>query len=85
MLALSLRHQLVSLKIRVVEVLPPPVDTNMNFSEGLSKMAPEIFATLFLSQLSKGKNVINVGQSLLLEKISRLSPAMAFRMVNKKN
>ena len=79
---MALRHQLAPLKIRVVEVMPPSVDTDLNFAEGVAKMAPDKFASIFLSKLSKGGDVINVGQSAMLEKLSRLAPGMAFRMLN---
>lgn len=46
-------------------------------------MKPETFARIFIQKLSKGKEVINVGQSVALEKISRFFPKLAFKMVNK--
>ncbi|HJV96368.1 MAG TPA: SDR family NAD(P)-dependent oxidoreductase [Albitalea sp.] len=80
---MALRHQLARLKIRVVEVLPPSVDTALNTAEGVAKMSPERFATIFLKKLAQGGDVINIGQSAALEKISRLSPRLAFRMLNR--
>lgn len=78
-----LRHQLAALKIRVVEVLPPSVDTELNTARDVKKMCPDDFARIFLSKLAKGQDVINVGQSAALEKLSRIAPGMAFRMLNK--
>jgi len=82
--AMALRHQLASRGIRVVEVLPPSVDTELNRAEGVAKMSPDEFARIFLSKLSKGKSVINVGQSSALATISRLAPRLAFRMLNRR-
>ena len=83
--AMSLRHLLAPEKIRVVEVLPPSVDSELNFAKGVKKMPPEIFAKQFLAKLSRGQEVINVGQSVFLEKLSRLAPKMAFRMLNSRS
>jgi uncharacterized oxidoreductase len=82
--ATVLHHVLAGEGIRVVESLPPSVDTEMNFSEGeANKMSPDDYAKSFLSKLEHGHDVINVGQSALLEKLSRLSPRMAFWMLNR--
>jgi uncharacterized oxidoreductase len=81
--AMVLRQQLASLGIRVVEVLPPSVDTALNTADSVVKMSPERFASIFLSKLAKGKDAINVGQSAALEKLSRLAPRLAFKMINK--
>ena len=82
-ITLSIRHLLKPLNIKVVEVLPPSVDTDLNIAKGVSKMSPEAFAKVFIKKLSKGEEVINIGQSASLEKFSRLFPKMAFRMLNK--
>jgi uncharacterized oxidoreductase len=82
--AMSLRHQLASEKIRVVEVLPPVVDTDLSKNTTMTKMPPDTFARIFLKKLEAGKNVMNIGQTGLLEKFSRLFPGMAFRMLNKR-
>lgn len=81
---MSLRHQLAPLGIRVVEVLPPSVDTELNFAKGVAKMAPDEFARQFLLKLERGAEVINVGQSAALQRISRLAPGLAFRMLNRR-
>jgi len=82
-ITMSMRHQLQPLKIRVVEVLPPNVDTELNTNKGVKKMSVEEFTRIFLNKLEKGQDVINVGESAMLEKISRLFPKLAFKMLNK--
>ncbi len=80
---MSLRHQLAPEKIRVVEVLPPVVDTDLSKNATIAKMSPDTFAKIFLKKLSSGKNIMNIGQTGSLEKFSRLFPRFAFNMLNK--
>ncbi len=81
---MSMRHQLANLKIRVVEVLPPVVDTELSKEATIAKMPPDKFAKLFLEKLEKGENVMNIGQTAGLEKFSRFLPKTAFKMLNKR-
>ena len=81
--AMCMRHQLAPLRIRVVEVLPPVVDTDLSKNSPVAKMPVAVFAKKFLSRLSKGENVMNIGQTAGLEKFSRFFPSMAFKMLNK--
>lgn len=81
--AMSLRHQLRSLSVKVVEVLPPTVGTDFNKGVNAPKMAANTFARHFLNQLKQGKTVINVGQSKALSFVSRFLPGLAFTMLNR--
>jgi short-subunit dehydrogenase involved in D-alanine esterification of teichoic acids len=81
--ALSLRHQLRKTRIKVVEVLPPTVDTDFNKSIEAPKMAPAVFAKACVKQLERGKTSINIGQSKALSIFSRLMPGLAFKMLNR--
>jgi uncharacterized oxidoreductase len=79
-----IRHQLFPLKIRVVEVLPPVVETDMSKGLTISKKMPaDKFAQIFLAKLSKGENVMNIGQVAALEKLSRYFPKAAFKILNR--
>jgi uncharacterized oxidoreductase len=80
---MSMRLQLEALKIRVVEVLPPVVDTDLSKDATIAKMPADKFAKIFLAKLSKGENVMNIGQTAGLEKFSRFLPKTAFKMLNK--
>ena len=82
-ITLAIRHQLAREGVRVVEVLPPSVDTELNFAKEGKKITADEFAAEFLAGLDHGHEVINVGQSAMLEKFSRIAPSMAFRMLNK--
>lgn len=81
---MSIRKQLGALKIRVVEVLPPVVDTDLSKDNTIAKKMPaDVFAKQFISKLEKGENVMNIGQSSALDKFSRFLPKTAFKMMNK--
>jgi short-subunit dehydrogenase involved in D-alanine esterification of teichoic acids len=80
---MSLRLQLKPEKIRVVEVLPPVVDTELSKNATISKMPAKKFAEIFLSKLERGEDVMNIGQSAGLEKFSRFLPKTAFKVLNK--
>jgi len=82
-ITMSLRQQLAPLKIRVVEVLPPVVETDMSKGLKIKKMPADQFAKVLLAKLSKGENVMNIGQTAALEKFSRYLPKTAFKMLNK--
>ncbi len=81
--AMSLRHQLKKTRIKVVEVLPPTVDTDFNKGIEAPKMSPAAFAKACLQQLERGKTSINIGQSKALSLFSRLMPGLAFKMLNR--
>lgn len=72
---LSLRHQLKTTGIRVVEVVPPIVDTGLGGStrsEGTASrqtMLPEEFATEALAQLESDRDEVLVGMSVNTRKL----------------
>jgi uncharacterized oxidoreductase len=80
---LSLRHQLKSVGVRVIEVAPPIVDTGLGGgtrSEGTASrmmVTPEEFATETLAQLEADKDEVLVGVSA---KTRELGEAMFERM-----
>lgn len=82
----SLRAQLAGTSVRVVELLPPVVDTPMatELDLSFSKMAPEKLVSVFLHDLSRGKNEIAPGQSTQLKWLSRFAPRLIFGQLNKK-
>ncbi|WKL56700.1 SDR family oxidoreductase [Asticcacaulis sp. ZE23SCel15] len=83
---LSLRHQLKTTGIRVVEIAPPIVDTGLGGntrSEGVTSqmmVSPEAFATEALLQLEADKDEVLVGISAELR---RLGEALFERMNNR--
>lgn len=80
----SLRFQLSKTNVKVFELMPPVVDTEMVATlEGSPKMAPEKLAKEFFKGYSKDKLEITPGQSAQLKFMRRLAPAAIFKMLNK--
>lgn len=81
----GLRAQLEHTPVRVVELLPPVVDTPMvaDIDPSFPRMAPETLAKAFLKGLVSGKDEITPGQSGQLKVMRRLAPDFIFGQVNK--
>lgn len=85
---LSIRPQLKSYGIKVVELLPPVVDTplahgaNITEDEKLKPMAPDKLADIFWKDFKNGKEEITPGISKQLKLMSRLAPKLIFRKLN---
>lgn len=70
--------------VRIVEALPPIVDTDMTRGRGSRKMTPDAAARQILDGLASGRDEIFVGASRLLKVLMRLSPALGERiMINR--
>jgi uncharacterized oxidoreductase len=67
--------------VRVVEALPPLVDTAMTRGRGRGKMSPEACASEILAGLEAGRVEIYVGKSKLLRAIMRVSPALGWEIM----
>lgn len=84
--AKSLRGQMRSRgwPVRIVEALPPIVDTDMTRGRGSRKMTAASAARQILDGIAGGVDEIYVGASRLLKVLLRLSPALAERiMINR--
>lgn len=85
---IAIRSQLKPHHIRVVELLPPVVDTKLAKdadleADNLKPMAPEKLADIFWKEYSSGKEEITPGLSKLLKLMSRLAPTFIFKQLNK--
>ncbi len=82
----SLRYQLSDTKIQVIEVLLPPVDTQMVLDFKLEKLSPDRVGYDIISGLKKGRVFIPVGEVGILLWIFRFFPraisVLANRMVS---
>jgi uncharacterized oxidoreductase len=78
----SLRFQTRDSKIRVVEVIPPAVDTQMNKGKRISLISTELFAQKVFQGLLNGDDEIVVGVSNLAKWLSRLAPKFSFKKMN---
>lgn len=67
--------------VRIVEALPPLVDTAMTRGRGRGKISPEACAAEILAGLEAGKAEIFVGKSKLLRAIVRVTPALARKIM----
>lgn len=67
--------------VRVVEALPPLVDTDMTRGRGSSKITAERCAVAIVDGLTAGRNEIYVGRSALLRAVMRCSPALGYRLM----
>ncbi len=77
----SLRRQLNG-SVRVIEMVPPSVDTAMMDSVELHKVSTEEFTGELFRRLTKGDDEIWVGEGRYIKWIHRLSPWLAARLAN---
>jgi len=84
--AKSLRAQLQNegLPVRVIEALPPIVDTDMTRGRGRGKISAQAAARQILAGIDAGRQEIDVGATRLLRLIQRISPALAGRIMIKR-
>jgi uncharacterized oxidoreductase len=80
-MALRLQLQLHGVGIRVVEVLPPLVDTPATRSVRQRKMSPETLVGRVLRDIERGRDEILPGRVGLLPLLMRLAPSYAARRV----
>jgi len=82
--ALRAQMQAADWPIKVVEALPPLVDTDMTAGRGSRKLSATETANQILSGLENNKTEIYVGASALLKLIMRMSPALGEKiMINR--
>jgi uncharacterized oxidoreductase len=74
----SLRYNLKATQVRVIDALPPVVDTAMTASRvGGSKMSPQECAKQIIAAISKDKADANVGVVKILQLMHSISPKLA--------
>jgi uncharacterized oxidoreductase len=78
---MALRRQLRGVGIRVVEVLPPLVDTPATRSVKQPKMPAANLVDMVLREISRGKDEILPGKVRFLPTLMRLAPSLAARLV----
>ncbi|MGA1545249.1 MAG: SDR family oxidoreductase, partial [Saprospiraceae bacterium] len=87
---LGIRPQLKLHNIKVVELLPPVVDTPLAHGadiaedDNLKPMPPEKLADIFWKDFKNGKEEITLGISKQLKLMGRLAPKFIFNQLNKK-
>ncbi|MFN3457880.1 MAG: short-chain dehydrogenase, partial [Novosphingobium sp.] len=78
-----LRAQLAGTQVRVVEALPPVVDTQLTAGRGNRKMAPEECARQIVAGMERNVTEVNVGMVKVLQLVHSISPALARRIMLK--
>jgi uncharacterized oxidoreductase len=77
----SLRASLAGSPVRVFEVLPPLVDTDLVRHVPGAKIPPEAVADAVLDALAADRYEVNIGRTAAVARLSRLSPRLADRVV----
>ncbi len=75
----ALRHQLE--QVKVFEIIPALVDTQMTAGRGRRKITPEQLVEEFIGAFEQDKFEISIGKVKLLKLIQRISPALADRIM----
>jgi uncharacterized oxidoreductase len=78
---MALRRQLRGIGIRVIEVLPPLVDTPATRSVRKPKMSPDALVDRVLRDIARGRDEILPGMVGLLPLLMRLAPSYVARRV----
>ncbi|MBH5319628.1 SDR family NAD(P)-dependent oxidoreductase [Paenibacillus sp. GSMTC-2017] len=73
----SLRDQLATTQIRVFEIIPPVVDTNMTRGRGRDKISPKQLADQFFPYFRRNQLEVPIGKVKLLKIINRIFPSLA--------
>lgn len=77
----TLRYQLEQTGIKVIEVIPPLVDTAMTAGRGKSKITTTALADEFLKKMESDHYEIYIGKSLLLKWLNRIVPSVVRGMM----
>jgi uncharacterized oxidoreductase len=80
----SLRFQLKDCHVKVFEVIPPMVDTALSKSAG-AKITPEQVAIETLKGIARDRPEIQIGKTKSLALLARISPSLAFSVINGKD
>lgn len=75
----SLRYQLKNVK--VFEIIPPLVDTEMTKGRGTGKISPNQLVDEFINNFENDKFESYIGKTKLLKFIQRISPKLAYRIL----
>lgn len=79
----SLRWQLEGTAVRVVEILPPVVDTAMTAGRGSGKISPNAVADEMWKGYLANEAEIFVGKARMAAFIARLAPRLAERLIRR--
>jgi uncharacterized oxidoreductase len=84
--SISLRRQLQATRVKVIEIIPPVVETNLH--RGQSRRPPnamslDTFVTTAMRGLDRGDDEVAVGLAKVLRLAHRVAPGLFLNIVNK--
>lgn len=82
--SLRIHLQLLNSRVKVFELLPPVVATEMTAERTGKKLTTEEFVKQFIKALIKNEYVIRIGDTKTLYLLNRFFPKLAYRLVNSK-
>ena len=77
----AIRHLLKDSNVRVIEALPPVVETSMTAGLGGRKMSAHDCAAEIVHGIRTGRREVNAGMVKLLQMVNSISPALARRVM----
>lgn len=77
----GLRYQLEDTNVKVLEIMPPLVDTAMTAGRGTGKISPEAMAQLIVKGLEKEKELITTSKIKFLVLLNRIAPKLAAKIL----
>lgn len=77
----AIRYQLENTYIKVFEIIPPLVDTNMTKGRGKSKISPEELVKEALANIESNNYEIKIGKSKILLFLDRFLPFLAEKII----
>jgi uncharacterized oxidoreductase len=83
---MSLRKQLEKTSVKVIEIIPPVVETELHRGQSRkppSAMTLQAFVSAAMAGLEAGKSEIPVGLAKVLKVAHRIAPRLFFKIVNK--
>ncbi len=77
----SLRYQLEKDGVKVFEVIPPLIDTDMTKGRGEGKISPKTLVDEFMRGFEKDRFEMNIGKVKILRTLSRFFPTLADNII----
>ncbi|MDO9369152.1 MAG: SDR family NAD(P)-dependent oxidoreductase [Sphingopyxis sp.] len=77
----AIRHLLKDSNVRVIEALPPVVETSMTSGRAGKKMSAHDCAAEIVRGIRTGKSEVNAGMVKILQLVHSISPALARRIM----
>lgn len=77
---MALREQLKDTSVRVIEALPPVVDTQMNDGNPMKKMPADECARQIIAAIERGRDEANIGMTRTLRIVESIAPSLARRI-----